>query len=76
VSSAPSVPSREVRRRQRRVAAARRWTVRVVAAAVLFGLGVALGEALHDNPVPGPLSTSLRTVRPVAPVTVTVTVSQ
>jgi hypothetical protein len=44
-----------------------------------FGVGIALGEALHDNPKPGGTTTRQRTLRPLplAPVhdTVTVTVS-
>jgi hypothetical protein len=48
----------------------------VIALAVAFGLGVALGEALHDNPKPGGTRTVARTLKPLplspAPVTVTV----
>ena len=44
--------------------------------AVVFGLGVALGEALHDNPGSGGSRTYVRTLRPLplapAPLTVTV----
>lgn len=36
----------------------------LVGAAVLFALGVAVGEALHDNPQPGLTSTSVTTVHP------------
>jgi len=47
---------------------------------VAFGVGVALGEALHDNPGPGDTRTLVRTLSPlpIAPAaeTVTVTVSQ
>jgi hypothetical protein len=70
---------RRVRGRQRRAP----W--RLLAALVLlvcvFGVGIALGEALHDNPKPGGSRTTQRTLRPLplAPahetVTVTVTVS-
>lgn len=67
-------PTRRERRRRRRGAVARRWGVRLVVAGAIFALGVALGEALHDNPAPGHTSTSLRTVRPGIPLTVTVTV--
>jgi hypothetical protein len=41
-------------------------------AAVLFGVGVALGEALHDNPRPGGDRTYVRRL-PARTVTVTVT---
>ena len=53
----------------------------VLAALVLiaFGFGIALGEALHDNPAPGGTQTLVRTLQPLplapAPETVTVTTS-
>jgi hypothetical protein len=49
----------------------------VVVGAVLFALGVALGEALHDNPRPGGTRTSVRTLEPqqLAPARITVTVT-
>lgn len=37
----------------------------VVGAAVLFALGVALGLALEDRPVPGGTQTSIRTLPPL-----------
>jgi hypothetical protein len=51
-----------------------------VVAVVTFAVGVAVGEALHDNPKPGGTQTLVRTLRPLplAPAareTVTVTVS-
>jgi hypothetical protein len=50
------------------------WTV---AAVVAFGLGIALGEALHDNPSPGGPQTAVRTLAPlpIAPAHETVTVT-
>jgi hypothetical protein len=44
----------------------------------VFGAGVALGEALHDNPKPGGKTTTERTLRPLplVPQTVTVTVGR
>ena len=50
-----------------------------VGAVVIFGVGVSLGEALHDNPRPGGTQTLVRTLTPLplAPAareTVTVTV--
>lgn len=42
-----------------------RAVVLVVAAAVVFVLGVALGEALHDNPKPGGEQTLVRTLKPL-----------
>jgi hypothetical protein len=45
---------------------------------VVFGIGVAVGEALHDNPAPGGDRTVVRTIEPLqlapaAATTVTVT---
>jgi hypothetical protein len=56
-----------------------RAVLAVVAVAVVFVVGVAVGEALHDNPQPGGTQTLVRTLRPLplAPAareTVTVTV--
>lgn len=63
---------RRSRRQQRR-----RLAVAVLGGAVLFALGVAVGEALHDNPRPGGTQTRVRTLKPVAlpPARVTVTVT-
>ena len=36
----------------------------VAAAAILFGLGVAVGEALHDNPKPELTVTHTKTLTP------------
>ena len=48
--------------------------------ALLFALGVALGQALEDNPGGGDTQTSVRTLRPLqlppARVTVTVTTTR
>ena len=32
--------------------------------ALAFGIGVAVGQALHDNPKPGVTITTVRTIRP------------
>ncbi len=63
-------------RRARRVRR-RRLAAVVLGGAVLFALGVAVGEALHDNPGPGGTQTRVRTLKPVAlpPARVTVTVT-
>jgi hypothetical protein len=50
-------------------------------AVVVFGLGIAVGEALHDNPKPGGTQTVVRTLKPLALVpaaqtTVTITTSK
>jgi hypothetical protein len=41
-----------------------RWLLAAAAALILFGLGVAVGEALHDNPKPGITQTTMRTLHP------------
>ena len=55
------VERRERRRRRRRQELAR-WGIRVGVALLLFVLGVALGQALHDNPKPGSTITFERTL--------------
>ena len=52
------------RQRPRRPARAVRWLLGAVLAAILFAAGVAVGEALHDNPKPGITQTLLRTFHP------------
>jgi hypothetical protein len=57
----------------------RKLVAAVVGAVVLFVIGVAVGESLHDNPKPGGTQTIVRTLKPLplAPAareTVTVTV--
>ena len=57
----------------------RRRLLVAVALAAAFALGIALGEALHDNPQAGGTQTRVRTLHPlpIAPAareTVTVTV--
>ena len=49
------------RRRKARVPA---WVATVLLAAVTFAVGVAVGQALHDNPKPGGTQTLERTFRP------------
>jgi hypothetical protein len=56
-----------------------RLVAAVVAAVVVFAIGIAVGESLHDNPKPGGTQTLVRTLKPlqVAPAareTVTITV--
>ena len=51
----------------------------IVGAVLVFAVGIAVGEALHDNPQPGGTQTIVRTLQPLplAPAareTVTVTV--
>jgi hypothetical protein len=55
-----------------------RWIGGIALLVVVFAVGIALGEALHDNPKPGGEKTTQRTLRPLplAPQTVTVTVGK
>jgi hypothetical protein len=64
------------RRRRRRRRFPWRVLLAIVVVACVFAAGVALGEALHDNPNPGGTTTTERTLRPLplVPQTVTVTV--
>ena len=41
------------------------WLLSVLALVVVFGLGVAVGEALHDNPGAGGAQTIVRTLSPL-----------
>lgn len=57
-----TVPPRpRPRRRRRRVPS---WLVTLLAFVLVFLLGIALGQALHDNPKPGGTQTLERTFRP------------
>ncbi|HEY5659840.1 MAG TPA: hypothetical protein VIR59_03545 [Gaiellaceae bacterium] len=53
---------REERRRHRRRRELFRWGIRVGVALLLLLLGIALGEALHDNPKPGSTTTLQQTL--------------
>lgn len=53
---------REERRRRRRREELMRWSIRVGVALLLFLAGIAVGEALHDNPKPGSTTTLQRTL--------------
>jgi len=81
VTAGPAwTPSPRLRRKRRRRGVLR-WAVRIGAAAVIFAVGVALGETLDDNPDPqnSPTTTSVRTLGPLplsSPSTVTVTVTR
>jgi len=53
---------------RRRTPRRRRWpwvVATLLAAALVFGLGLALGLALEDRPVPGGTQTSVRTLEPL-----------
>ena len=64
LSTRPGRPSRQARRRRARRHRAVRLALGLALGLVVFGLGVALGEALHDNPKPGGRQTVVRTLRP------------
>ncbi len=42
----------------------RRWILVFFAATVVFAVGIAVGEAIHDNPKPGITLTSETTLHP------------
>ncbi len=63
MSVAPVERRRREPGRRRRRALLRRLLGLVVAVAI-FAAGVALGEALHDNPKPGITVTTVTTIRP------------
>jgi len=53
---------RDQRRRLRRRQETIRWSIRVLLVVLVFSLGVALGQAIQDNPRPGRTVTSERTL--------------
>jgi hypothetical protein len=57
--------SNSPRQRRRRRPALPFFLATVVVVAVVFALGVAVGEALHDNPQPGGTQTLVRTLTPL-----------
>ncbi len=54
------LPARPRRRRRRLVPG---WIVTLLLFALVFLLGIALGEALHDNPKPGGTQTIVQTLQ-------------
>jgi hypothetical protein len=61
--SALTPVERNERRRLRRRQETIRWSIRVLLVVLVFSLGVALGQALQDNPKPGGTVTSERTLQ-------------
>ena len=53
-----------VRRRRKRGVGVLGWLVRIAAAAIVFALGVAVGQALEDRPEPSTPVTSVQTIQP------------
>jgi hypothetical protein len=73
----PAARPRPPARRRRRVPS---WVLVGVGLLVAFAVGIAVGEAVHDNPKPGGTQTLVRTLQPLplepaARSTVTVTVT-
>jgi hypothetical protein len=62
VTAALSPNEREERRRRKRREELVRWSFRVLFVLLVFAVGIALGEALHDNPTPGTSVTFQRTL--------------
>ncbi len=60
--TALSPVERRDRRRRRRRQELTRWAIRIGVALLVFLLGVALGQALHDNPKPSSTITLERTL--------------
>jgi hypothetical protein len=52
------------RRRRRRGVGVARWLIRLAAVLVVFGVGVAVGQALDDRPEAGRPVTSFSTIEP------------
>jgi tetrahydromethanopterin S-methyltransferase subunit C len=61
-------------RRRRKKSSAPKWIALGVVCVLVFAVGIALGEALNDNPGPGHTRTLQRTLR-LAPESATVTVT-
>jgi hypothetical protein len=57
-----SPAERSRRRRRRRREDFLRWGIRLAVVLVVFAVGVALGQALQDNPKPGETTTLERTL--------------
>jgi hypothetical protein len=61
--SALTPVERNQRRRRRRREELVRWGTRVLVVLLVFVAGIAVGEALHDNPVPNQTTTLDRTIK-------------
>jgi hypothetical protein len=61
VSALTPVERNERRRRQRRREVIR-WSIRALVVVLIFSLGIALGQAIQDNPQPGRTVTFDRTL--------------
>ena len=61
--SALTPVERNERRRLQRRREVIRWSIRALVVVLIFSLGVALGQAIQDNPQPGQTVTFDRTLR-------------
>ncbi len=52
------------RRRRKRGVGVVGWVLRLAAVVLVFGVGVAVGQALEDRPEPAKPVTSFRTIQP------------
>jgi hypothetical protein len=57
-----SPAERHQRRRRRRREELLRWAIRLAVVLIVFALGIAVGQALHDNPKPATTTTLERTL--------------
>lgn len=57
-----SPAERRQRRQRRRREELLRWGIRLAVVLLVFALGIAVGQALHDNPKPGQTTTLERTL--------------
>jgi hypothetical protein len=64
VTSGVSPLERSDRRRRGRRPRGGRWALRAAFVLAVFGVGVAVGEAIHDNPRTGEIRTQVRTLPP------------
>ena len=53
---------RHARRKRRQREDVARWAIRAAVVLLVFAFGIALGQALHDNPDPGQTVTLERTI--------------
>jgi hypothetical protein len=69
--------NRRARGRRRRAARLGAWALRLAAVLLAFAIGIALGQALDDNPDAGGDRTYVRTLKPraIAPARETITVT-
>lgn len=61
--TARSPVQHDERRRRRRRKELIRWGIRVLVVLLVFTIGIALGQALNDNPTPNQTVTFDRTIR-------------